>query len=174
MASFTNITKSITYFLFQGEHNYTKYVNNPDYGRNYSLYTLGLTAGSKNCTKISYNITETAYYFMMMRSPANVSVSYNFTLYQIAYDLANAEIYCNISESIDCKVTLPDKNTQYDILAYIQPDPFNESLLITHFCLRDIQEKTMVWEIPVLVVGSIGLFLCLSGLSLILYCYCKK
>lgn len=167
LASSTNITKSVTYFLFQGENNYTQYIVSRDNGTKYSLYaTVHTSTGSLNCTIIAYNITEAAYYFMMMRSPADVSVSYNFTQQQVVYDITNSQSYCSIiSKSSECEVTLSNTYSQhlrYDILANVKPDPFDEPL-ITHFCLRNIQENTLPlkhWEIVLIVLGGvIGLVL---------------
>ena len=179
LSSPTNETKSITYFLFQGEYNYSRYIFNTDNGTKYSLYTrVHTSTGSLNCTKIAYNITKAAYYFMMMQSPASVSVWYNFTLHEVAYDITNTQSYCRIiSKSSECQVTLPKTNSQhlkYDILANVKPDPFDGSPLITYLCLRDVQEKAVPlkhWEIALLVLGSVLILLFVVCVSVYFYCY---
>lgn len=83
LASSTNYNQSAAYFLFRGKDSYDKYVNSPDKGETESIYAKHLIVqqnNQTNCNEIAYTVSETAYYFMLVRSPGSIFYSYNFTL----------------------------------------------------------------------------------------------
>lgn len=74
---------------------------------------------------------------MMVRSPGNISYSYNFTLEKVAYNTEDRKQYCHVSDFSNCEISLRSdnfKHVYYNIIAYIQPSEFENSI-VTHFCV---------------------------------------
>lgn len=157
LASTTSYDQGVTYFLFRGESNYRKYVNDPTCGEQCSLLSVPFVAEKNNrtnCKKIQYTVSQADYYFMVVRSPANISYSYNFTLRKIAYDTGNARRVCSISDSGSCEFALPGISNKYDILAYIQPQTLVEESITTHLCASGtISSSINTGAIAALVLG---------------------
>lgn len=132
--------QDVTFLVFDNAISYGSYVNDQQNGEVYSSFYQTLIAPRNNrstCSEISYNITHPSYYFIMMRSPGNISYSYNFTVWKVAYNIMNAKQYCHISDMNNCNISLTSddfKHSNYDILAHIQPG-YMESSIVTHFCV---------------------------------------
>lgn len=141
IAGKTEHKRHATYFLFDDPSSYLSYVRDHENGEVYSRFSKDLTVGSNNvssCTEISYNITLESYYFMMVRSPAEITFSYNFTLHQIAYAVENVKPYCKIGSINSCEISLQDgdilEHVKYNILAFIQPS-IDSGSIVTHVCV---------------------------------------
>ena len=141
LASTTNYSQNVPYYLFGGQHNYAQYVHDPDNGEKYSLLSKNLVANRNNqtkCTSISHTVSDGSYYFMVLNSPANIAYSYNFSLHKVEYSITDTEISCNVSSSNDCLLLLSSNfvsQTTYDVLADVQPY-FGEKLTTTSLCVN--------------------------------------
>lgn len=181
LASTTNYDQNVTYFLFMGQQNYQQYVDDQDHGEKYSLYSMNLTANRNkqvNCTQISHTVTSVSYYFMMVNSPGNISYSYTFSLQKVEYNITNVKIYCNVSTSNNCPVSLPSKFLQqakYDILAHVQPASFDKQSITTHLCLKNFttSKGNLIFAIASLVIGCVGMVFSVI-LIIPLTCACKQ
>lgn len=186
LASMTDRNQSATYFLFDSAANYWSYENQPEDGEEYSLFSQTLTAGRNNesiCTEISYPITRASYYFMMVRSPANISYAYNFTLHKAAYDTTSTKQYCKVSDFNNCEIPLASddfEHIRYDILAFVQPSEVANSI-VTHFCVSIIAGSTTLTKlshIAVSLMGMGGALLLIVVSSLLFYAlvmhFCRK
>ena len=139
LSSTTDYNQTATYLLFDDALNYWNYVNDQENGEVYSMFSQPLLARQNltTCTEISRSIEHPSYYFMMVRSPGNISYSYNFTLKKVAYDTMDVKAYCKVGELNNCEVSLGNdsfKHIDYSIIAYIQPSEFENSI-VTHFCI---------------------------------------
>lgn len=176
MASTSNQSKNATYLLFNDIEKYWDYVNENEKGLTNSIFSKQLAVTRNNqttCTEIHYNVTKASYYFMMVLSPADIRYSYNFTLSKVAYDTRNVTQYCQVSDSNTCEVTLLSqdfKHENYDIIAYVRPDSFENSI-ITHLCLETYSGSSTLQKISyisltlfgvagVLLISTIIFFVC--------------
>ena len=175
LASTTSESKNATYFLFNSVETYWNYITDHQSGVNNSIYHQHLVAGGNNqtsCTEIRYNTTEPGYYFMMLLAPANISYSFNFTLDKVAYNVSDLKPTCDISDS-ECDVTFAGedfKHVNYDILAYIVPDEFENSIT-THLCLTYASGSSTLQKIMYISLALLGTGgLLLASCCLILVC----
>lgn len=162
LSSTTDHDQNVTYFVFDSAANYGSYVSDQENGEMYSMFSRSLIARRNSqltCTELSLNTTHPSYYFMMMRSPANITYSYNFTLHKVAYDTTNMKQDCRISDLNTCEVPLPNadfKHVTSDVLAYIQPG-YLESSIVTHFCLSTYGGSTTLKKLSYISGSFFGL-----------------
>lgn len=140
LSSSTDHDQDVTFLVFDSATSYGSYVNDMGNWKIYSAFSKLLIAPRNNrstCTEIPYTVTHPSYYFIMMRSPASITYSYNYTLQKVVYDTTNMKQYCHIGDLNNCQIPITSsdfKHVDYNILAHIQPG-YMESSIVTHFCV---------------------------------------
>lgn len=170
MASTTGRNKNATYYLFDDIESYWNYISSNEDGKKYSTLSKPVAATKNNqttCTEIVYNVTDPGYFFMVVLTPADVYYFYQFSLRSSVYGLSNASQICKVSDLNKCNFTLAGHDFQhkkYDVLAYIQPDD-SETSIITHLCLTRHGGSTTLHKISYIASALVG-----TGALMIICC----
>lgn len=161
MASTTSKEQRATYLLFDNIEDYFGYTEDVENGESYALYSKAVDAGKDNqttCTEIVHNVTDPAYFFMVVRSPGNIYYYYNFSVNAVMYNTTNITQYCKLTDFGDCSISLESKEFEHihhDVITYVQPD-FSEQSIITHLCLTTLPGSTTLQKITYVSWSLLG------------------
>ena len=161
LASTSDSNTKGTIFIFDDELKYRQYAVNPNAGPELSVYSRSLEIGANNkttCTAISFDVNETAYYFIAARTPAGIIYSYETLVHELYLNKDDFNFSnCIASEPAVCNLPLSGNlfaAEEYDLVAYIEPSIAADPLT-THLCAESHISPEVVALVGVLggVVG---------------------
>ena len=165
LASTSDSNSEGTVFIFDDEVKYRQYVVSSDVGPELSVYSRSFEIGANNktiCTEITFDVSETAYYFIAAMTPAGIIYRYDTLIHQFYLNKDDFNFSnCIASEPAVCDLPLSGNlfaAEEYDLVAYIEPSIAADPLT-THLCAES--------HISPEVVALVGVFGGVVGISVL-------
>lgn len=154
-------------YIFNDLYQYWYYIDDQEHGTHYSIFQKNISIGVGNstvCTKLTYTIPASSYYYIVTNTPGDIHYHLNFTADVLTYELTGLTKSCSLSQTKNsCNLGLPGNDLEhriFDVLAYIQPHVYI-SPITTSICLDITSYSKALKTINVASWGAIGLGLVL-------------
>ncbi len=127
-------------FLFNDDFKFLRYRGTPELGEELSILTRKLDIGINNttrCFQLLFKIPKSSYYFLTIRTPAEVFYTYKYTLNVNYYDHNDYEVVCSIYDDEPCQLVIPGSLfslEKYALLVYVRPNVALSSAT-NHMCV---------------------------------------
>lgn len=158
-------------FLFDDDFNFIQYQRTSELGEQLSILTEKLQIGINNttqCFRLFFKVPKSSYYFLTVRTPAEVFYTYKYTLNVNYYDHNDYNMVCSIYDDEPCRIDIPGSlfsSEEYALLAYVRPNVALSSAT-NHMCVSASRSDSV--NVVVGMAASIA-SLALLGISVLIF-----